>query len=299
MALVLFEAGLLPQTKPHNPDFSFAEPLKGRELMKPVVGLALVVIWILALTGCTLPGAATPTATLPPFPPVSSKAPPPVNTLAPLPTFTGQAPRLPSSTPTQSPTQPVPKSTQVAPTLAPTVLPSVTKVGPTLPAPTATPLPTKAPTAQPSATKAPTQAPTTGGSTAKDPKIFLVAVGDNGVAGKKIGCGDSLVGATVQVTDPAAPLRGALDKLLAIKTQTYGQSGLYDALFRSDLHVASVIITNGVAEIKLTGALTLGGVCDSPRVQAQLEETALQFSSVQKVNILVNGIPLQNLLSLK
>jgi hypothetical protein len=136
-------------------------------------------------------------------------------------------------------------------------------------------------------------APNTSGSA----KIFLIAINDNGAGGKKIGCNDSVIGVNVTIPDSVAPLRGALDKLLSVRGQYYGQSGLYHALFRSDLKLESVVIQNELATIKLTGALTLGGTCDSPRVLAQLEETALQFSTVKQVNILVNGKKLQDLLS--
>ena len=127
----------------------------------------------------------------------------------------------------------------------------------------------------------------------------MIAVGDNGAAGKKIGCDDSVVGVTVPLGDPAAPLRSVLEKLLAVQSQNYGQSGLFNALFRSDLQLKSVTISNGVADIYLTGSLTLGGVCDNPRVQAQFEETARQFSTVNQVNVYINNKNLLDLLSLK
>jgi hypothetical protein len=41
----------------------------------------------------------------------------------------------------------------------------------------------------------------------------------------------------------------------------------------------------------------LGGVCDSPRVQAQIEQTALQFSTVSEVEVFVNDTPLEEVLS--
>jgi len=40
----------------------------------------------------------------------------------------------------------------------------------------------------------------------------------------------------------------------------------------------------------------VGGVCDEPRVQAQLRETALQFSTVDSVSIFINGIQLEDAL---
>ena len=41
----------------------------------------------------------------------------------------------------------------------------------------------------------------------------------------------------------------------------------------------------------------LGGVCDNPRVEGQIRKTAEQFSSVQNVEIYLNGKPLQESLS--
>jgi hypothetical protein len=75
-----------------------------------------------------------------------------------------------------------------------------------------------------------------------------------------------------------------------------GQSGLYNALYRSDLTLQDVVIKNREAVIKLSGALTLGGLCDKPRVRAQLRETALQYAAVDSVSIFVNGTSLGELL---
>jgi hypothetical protein len=58
----------------------------------------------------------------------------------------------------------------------------------------------------------------------------------------------------------------------------------------------SVTLTNGHADIRLAGKLSLGGECDDPRVQAQFEQTALQFSTVHSVSIFINGRPLRSLL---
>jgi hypothetical protein len=35
--------------------------------------------------------------------------------------------------------------------------------------------------------------------------------------------------------------------------------------------------------------LRLGGVCDEPRISAQLEQTALQFDALKNTAIFVNG----------
>ncbi len=128
-------------------------------------------------------------------------------------------------------------------------------------------------------------------------QIFLVAIGDNGASGKKIGCGDSLVAVDVVVNPTVAVLRTSLDELLAIKSEYYGQSGLYNALYQSDLEIEELGLQNGVASIYLKGDLVLGGTCDSPRVEEQLRATALQFSTVSDVEIFINGKPLEELVA--
>lgn len=122
-------------------------------------------------------------------------------------------------------------------------------------------------------------------------KVALIAVGDGNV-----GCGDGVVLVERRVAPTTAPLTAALRELLSLKQEYYGQSGLRNALHASNLAVQSVTLTNGNAVIRLTGKLSLGGECDDPRVQAQLEQTAYQFSTVHSVSIYLNGEPLQNVL---
>ncbi len=130
-------------------------------------------------------------------------------------------------------------------------------------------------------------------------QIYLIAIGDNGVGGPMIGCGDSAIAVQVQIEPTQAVLRAALTKLLSIKDQFYGQSGLYNSLYQSNLQLADVAIANGKATVMLTGTLQLGGECDSPRVEEQLERTVLQFSTVTSADIFLNGVPLAEALSLK
>jgi hypothetical protein len=130
-------------------------------------------------------------------------------------------------------------------------------------------------------------------------KIFLVAVGDHGQAGKEIGCGDSVVPVQVPIPPTQGVLKAALVALLSLKQQYYGESGLYNALYQSDLHLDSAVLADGNALVHLSGTLTMGGECDTPRIQAQLEETALQFSTVHSVLIYINEQLLADILSLK
>lgn len=130
-------------------------------------------------------------------------------------------------------------------------------------------------------------------------KIFLIALEDNGQAGTLVGCGDSAIPVTVTVPPTQGILRAALEKLFSAKQQFYGESGYYNALYQSDLQVAGVTIEQEKAIIHLTGSVILGGVCDAPRVEAQIEQTALQFSTVNEVAVFINDVPLEDVLSLK
>jgi len=130
-------------------------------------------------------------------------------------------------------------------------------------------------------------------------KIFLIALEDNGQSGILVGCGDSAVPVTVIIPRTQGVLKAALEKLLSIKEQYYGESGLYNALYQSDLKLKSVTIDQGKAVIHLTGTVMLGGVCDAPRFEAQIKQTALQFSTVSDVEVFINDIPLEDVLSQK
>lgn len=129
--------------------------------------------------------------------------------------------------------------------------------------------------------------------------VFLIALEDGGVSGPAVGCGDSVVPLQLIVPRTEGVLRAALEKLLSMRAQYFGESGLYNALYQSNLRVDAVRIEDGMATIELSGSMQLGGVCDSPRVQAQLEQTALQFSTVTSVAVFINGVPIEEALSLR
>jgi hypothetical protein len=177
----------------------------------------------------------------------------------------------------QAPSQPAPATS--APLPQPTV-------------PVQSPLPTEPAPTQPAPPQSATQA-------ARSVTIYLVAIDDQGKSGTAVGCGDSLVPVQVQVPPTQAVLRASLDALLGIKEQHYGQSGLYNALYQSDLKVEKISLQDGAATVYLTGTLQLGGECDNPRVQAQLEQTVRQFPSITSFDIFLNDKPLKDALSLK
>ena len=100
----------------------------------------------------------------------------------------------------------------------------------------------------------------------------------------------------VEIELTIAPLTAAMEELLALDSREYGQSGLYNALYRSDLTVESIDIEKQEAIIELSGTLRVGGVCDEPRVRAQLRQTALQYETVDRVSLYIDGTPLDELL---
>jgi hypothetical protein len=63
--------------------------------------------------------------------------------------------------------------------------------------------------------------------------------------------------------------------------------------------VESVSVEDGEATVQLSGELMLGGACDNPRMEAQLEETALQFPEISAVSVFINQVPLEEVLSLR
>ena len=198
----------------------------------------------------------------------------------------------PTTTPIPPITVEVPTNTEtvaVVPTETVDPTATVEAPSPTFVPPTASPTPLP----QPSAVPAPTQ------SAEQNVKIFLIALEDNGKSGTLVGCGDSAIPVTVTIPKTQGVLRAALEKLLSAKQQYYGESGLYNALYQSDLQVAGVTIDQGKAILHLTGKMMLGGTCDAPRVQAQIEQTALQFSTVSDVAVFVNNVPLKDVLSQK
>jgi hypothetical protein len=142
-----------------------------------------------------------------------------------------------------------------------------------------------------------TTVPSTSTAAQQTVKIFLIALEDNGQSGLLVGCGDSAIPITVTIPQTQGVLRAALERLLSAKQQFYGESGYYNALYQSDLDLENVTIEEGKAIIHLTGTVMLGGVCDAPRVEAQIEQTALQFSTVSDVAVFINDTPIEEVLS--
>jgi hypothetical protein len=117
-------------------------------------------------------------------------------------------------------------------------------------------------------------------------KLYLVALGDDGKNGKKIGCEDSLIAVTRTIKKTAAPLTSAIRELLVIP-DVDGSPKLKNFWKGRNLKLRSVSIVNHAAAIRFSGEMLIGGVCDEPRIESQIEETALQFPTVKKVKVFI------------
>lgn len=120
-------------------------------------------------------------------------------------------------------------------------------------------------------------------------QVFLIAIGDDGAIGTPAGCGDSAVAVWVEAPPSQAVLRTSLETLLDMGGPFHRQSGFYNALHRSQLTLSNLQLQNGVATIRLTGQLVADTYCEQSQVRAQLTKTATQFSTVNRVDIFVNG----------
>lgn len=121
--------------------------------------------------------------------------------------------------------------------------------------------------------------------------IYLVAYDTTVVEGKTIGCGDALVPVKQTSAGEDRPLTEALRALV----QAQDASILVNTV--RGLRIEDVTVEAGVATVQLGGTLSPGGVCDHPRIEEQLRETALQFAEVDSVVFYLNGDPLDAFLS--
>lgn len=128
--------------------------------------------------------------------------------------------------------------------------------------------------------------------------VFYMAQGDGGTSGPAVGCGDSAIAVTSPTISFTDPVEGALRTLLANHDRQIGQSGLDNTLWQSQLAVASVERSGNTITANLKGTLPMGGECDIPRVEAQLQLTA-DTAAGGPVAITINGKTLTEALSLK
>lgn len=126
--------------------------------------------------------------------------------------------------------------------------------------------------------------------------VYYVAVDDGGSSGVRFGCNDSLV--AVRHADPAIrePLQAAMGHLLS---GSGTPAGLYNALASSALKYVSGYLDGETVVVNLSGAVQPGGVCDIPRIDAQLTHTAVTAAGAVRAEIYVDGVRLADVLSLR
>ena len=105
------------------------------------------------------------------------------------------------------------------------------------------------------------------------------------------GC-DRVVMVARSIPTTTAPLSAALRELYSIEETNVNNNYNFIANTNETLSFDRAEVRNGTAHIYLEGRLSgLAGVCDNPRAQIQIEETALQFPTVQNVQLYLNGSP--------
>lgn len=129
-------------------------------------------------------------------------------------------------------------------------------------------------------------------------RVYLISLGD---ARKEhgVGCGDRLVVDGSRVPRTLKDLRASLKRLMMLPVEPERSSHYYNALGRSRLRVTGLHMHGGVLHLSLDGHLVMGGMCDGPRIAAQLERTAGQGPATRRVCIDINGQSLHSVLSLR
>ncbi|MBT2587801.1 GerMN domain-containing protein [Arthrobacter sp. ISL-95] len=250
----------------------------------------------LLVAGCTTAPSGSadpaplPTVSVTPRTPSPSTVP-----TAPTPAASEPAPSVPPPTSSGTPSVAVPAAppSPAAPTPAPSSTPS--EAPQTQPATVVEPSPRPG-TSAPEPTATPTVIPVDAGSFG--PAVYYVAIDDGGARGVRFGCNDSLVPVR-GVAVPGDPLSVALGRLLESGMPVDSDAALYDALANSSLRYLSGYMSGATVVVNLSGSLRPGGVCDIPRIQAQLTQTIVQASGASRAEIYVNGRTLTEALSVR
>jgi hypothetical protein len=127
-------------------------------------------------------------------------------------------------------------------------------------------------------------------------QLYFIDLENRRGESQTVGCGDSIIAASRTVDRTGKSTEQLIEETLGLlfeeTDQFVGKGGMYNTLYQSDLAVDRVQLDNGVANIYLTGNLTLGGTCDDPRAQNQLERTATQFEGVNTASFFLNNQPM-------
>ncbi|MGY4542423.1 hypothetical protein ACVWY0_002347 [Arthrobacter sp. UYNi723] len=155
----------------------------------------------------------------------------------------------------------------------------------------ASPSPAPEPSAPPPAQPAPGQS---GGS--QTVTAYYVLLDDGGAGGVRFGCNDSLAGVRRTVAGSAEPLANAMRALLDSAAEP--APGLYNSLSGSTLTFLSGTFDGTAVTVYLSGSVRPAGVCDIPRIEAQLTQTAVASVGAIRAEVYVNGVRLVEALRL-
>lgn len=114
-----------------------------------------------------------------------------------------------------------------------------------------------------------------------------------------IGCGDSIVATETSPVIYASQIEAAMSDLITDRDARHGQSGLVNTLSDANLEFVSSSVDGDTVTVELTGELSSGGVCDDPRIVAQLRYTAMVAAGTGEAKVLINGIEVNKYLSQK
>lgn len=117
--------------------------------------------------------------------------------------------------------------------------------------------------------------------------LLLSDDNENLVDGKTVAC-DKVVFIERYVEKNPAILNASLGELFAFDREVDFWPGNFVGK-QENLSFDRATIENGVAKIYVNGEVSIGGVCDEPRLTTQVTETAMQFSTVNSVEIYLNG----------
>jgi LysM repeat protein len=127
-------------------------------------------------------------------------------------------------------------------------------------------------------------------------QIFLIIPEDNGASGLKVGCNDSAIAVwqdQEKTGNTATDLKASMEALFAIRTATYGQSGLVHSLDTTDVEVDNVTVEGDFATIEMSGDFLLIGTCGDARMQAQIFLTIFQYQDINRAFVTMNGVNLK------
>lgn len=146
------------------------------------------------------------------------------------------------------------------------------------------------PTTTPSTTTPATTTPQEPSPTATTTTVSIALLDTAGTSNGKPRACDKVVMVPRTIAATTSPLTAAMQELFGLSTTSV--NGWFNYIDRTNetLKFTRATVVDGTANIYLTGSLTgMAGVCDDPRAAIQIEETALQFATVDRVVLFLNN----------